>query len=367
MYNFSDIVILAGGYGERLWPASKPDFPKQFLSISRGLSFLQSSVKRALFLKPEGKILIVTRKDILDEVINQCSKLSDHLDSWEKEKLFNDLIVIAEPSARHTTAAILLSTYCLSKEKDHNILVLTSDHIISPVENFNEDCSVASKASAEGNFVCFAIPPYTPSVSYGYIKQGSPLDSSGKLFKIEHFKEKPDFETAVKYLQTGKYFWNSGMFGFMASTLREELSIYSPEVTESFRCFNDFEEPSLSVSNSIHYIDKWEPMEKAYESVPKIAIDIAVAEKTKKAAVVKSSFKWDDVGSWDSFEKNYTCSDSNSVEVSSENNFVYSDIPVALCGVKDLIVVIKNGKALVLKKGESALVREAANKMKENE
>ncbi|MBP5403177.1 MAG: mannose-1-phosphate guanylyltransferase [Treponema sp.] len=362
---FSDVVILAGGFGERLWPASRPDNPKQFLSLGKGLSLLQNSILRALAVKPEGKIVIATRKDLLESCAKHALELTDHVSDEDKEKILRDLIVLAEPEAKHTTAPIILTCHMLEKlnpQINHSVLVLTSDHVITPVENFVQDCQEAYEAASKGNFVCFAIPPTEASTGYGYIKTGNAITE--KTYKIDNFKEKPDAKTAEKYFKSGQYFWNSGMFGFTSEFLKKELQKCEPQVSNSFECVENGKAPKLAKMNGIYYVKKWPEMNKAYSVTPKIAIDNSIAEKTANAYAVKAGFKWDDVGSWDAFAKFSQGADNVAAEYNSENNFVYSDIPVALCDVKDLIIVIKNGKALVMKKGSSNLVRDVVKSIK---
>ncbi|WP_296828871.1 mannose-1-phosphate guanylyltransferase [Treponema sp.] len=369
--NFTDIVILAGGFGERLWPASKADFPKQFLSLQNGMSFLQSAVVRSLAVSPAGKILILTRQDILKEMTLQCAGLKKFVNEAQWEKICKDLIIIAEPCARHTAAPLLLASKYLKLSDPsftHNILVLASDHIISPVEKFVADSKKAAEAAEKGNFVCFAIKPTEPSTGYGYIKMGQSMKElqnlSEDVYKIEQFKEKPDLETAKSYLASGKYCWNSGMFGFTADFFENEMALCEPDVANAFTDFTENNLPLEENMNGIKYISQWKAMEEAYKGVKSIAVDNAIAERTSKAVVVSADFGWDDVGSWDAFEKLFD-KNENTVEVESKDNFVYSDIPVALCGVEGLTVVIKNGKALVLKKGSGSLMREVVKEVKE--
>lgn len=365
--SFTDVVILAGGIGERLWPASRPDNPKQFIKLEDGISFLQASVLRALYLKPRGKILVITRADLLKPMCEQCAGLMDGLSSEDREKLEKDLCVIAEPLARHTTAPILLACRYIKAtgRDDGTVLVLASDHVITPVEKFASDCKKAAELAEKGSFVCFSIPPTEASTGYGYIRQGESLSEDGSCFKIAQFKEKPDADTARQYLESGQYFWNSGMFGFTCSFFERELLELEPDVSRAFDSLRNSADPQIKTCCGISYIDDWDLMMKAYETVPAIAVDNALAEKTTHAASVKASFNWDDVGSWDSFEKHF---EHNIGEIASEdagNNFVYSDIPVALCGVEDLIVVIKNGRALVMKKASSGRMRNLVKKIRE--
>lgn len=365
---FSDIVILAGGLGERLWPASTPEKPKQFLSLSNGISFLQSAVLRALSVAPSGRIVIVTRADLLEGVSAQAAALLPLLPKEKQKKITDDLLVVSEPCARHTCAPIALCCHTLNAlepDTEHSLLVLASDHIIETEEDFVSDCKKAYRCACEGAFVCFAIRPTEAATGYGYIKTGKALESDGSTFTIAQFKEKPDAATAQSYLESGTYWWNSGMFGFTAKFFMSELNRHAPDVAAAFSAFTSATPPVPGTINGIHCLAEWPPMQEAYRTVPAIAVDNAIAERTDRAVAVRASFRWDDVGSWDAFEKLFSEHPENMVEVQGRNNFVYSDIPVALCGVEDLVVVIKNGNALVMKKGTSAAMRDVVKKTKE--
>ncbi|WP_303918441.1 mannose-1-phosphate guanylyltransferase [Treponema berlinense] len=363
----TDVIIMAGGFGERLWPASSPSHPKQFMALNDNISFLQESLLRALSLKISGKIIIVTRKDIEQECTLQIKRLAEHSEEPEARKLLAEAVVLSEPSPKHTSAAIMLGVSLVSKlEPDvkHTFLVLTSDHVISPVGQFVRDCRNAAAAAEDGKFVCFAIAPTHGATGYGYIKAGQDLTGEGHTFKIENFKEKPDEKTAREYFESGCYFWNSGMFSFEGKMFLNEMKTCTPKVSEAFEPVFNGKKPSLKQVNGVYVIKNWSEMELTYQQVPSIAVDKAIAEKSSNAAVVKATFKWTDVGSWDTFSELCTNPANNRVvQIESENNFVYSDIPVSLCGVKDLIVVAKNGKLLVMKKGESSLVRSAVKEM----
>ncbi|AEE16937.1 mannose-1-phosphate guanylyltransferase [Treponema brennaborense] len=363
---FTDAVILAGGFGERLWPASQPHCPKQFLSLDGGISFLQTSLLRAIALQIPGKIILITRRDLLELAANHCRNLAEHADDAVREKIKRDVLVVAEPSPKHTAAPVMLACRLLEKiapETDHSIIVLTSDHVISPIDAFVADSQKAYDIARKGNFVCYAIRPTEPATGFGYIKSGEPLAGDGSTFKIAAFKEKPDAQTAQRYLDSGEYWWNSGMFAFTSAFFKAEAKRFVPEMYEAFKALKHSPLPVTGYFNGIPYVERWDGMNEAYERTPAISLDTAIAERTDRACAVKASFSWDDVGSWDAFEKFFTESPSKTAVISSKNCFVYSDIPVALCGVDDLIIVIKNGNALVMKKGSSALVREAAQKI----
>ena len=253
----------------------------------------------------------------------------------------------------------------LFENQKRTFLVLTSDHAISPTGNFVSDCKNAALAAENGRFVCFAIPPESPSVEYGYIKIDEPVPGCNSAFVISHFKEKPDLQTAKEYLASGKYFWNSGMFAFDADNFLREMKDCTKEVYDSFEPVFKGKKPDIEKLNEVDVIKNWPEFLKVYETVPKIAVDKAVGEKTSNACAVTTTFSWTDIGNWDVFSR--VCTDPVNAKVVQKNcsgNFVYSDIPVVMCGVSDLVVVSKNGKLLVMKKGTSDLVRDASREMK---
>lgn len=372
----TDVVILAGGYGTRLWPASTKETPKQFLSIKDGLSFLQQSILRAAMLKIPGKIIIATRAALesqcalqvqslctllnqdntqnpiattsKDNIIDTNSPILTPRDILKKVK--NDTLIIAEPAACHTCPPVTLAAHLLeiiAPAINHTLLILTSDHTIEPFENFSHDVKNAALISDDDYFVCFGVPAINPSSEYGYIQAGGNLNEG---FLIDKFYEKPDAATAQKFIDSGKCYWNSGMFTFSSTFFLRELATLTPEVANAFCDIESADSPSITKLHGVDYIAKWTAMDLAYSKTPSIAIDKAVAEKTKRAAVVVATFTWDDIGNWDSFARH--CNEKcTTYEVNSNNCFVYSDIPVALCGVSDLNIVVKNGKVLVMRKG----------------
>lgn len=359
---FSDVIILAGGFGERLWPASSSAFPKQFMSLEGGLSFLQAAVERALNMNVTGHILVITRDDIVDLVISQCSTLIENTDEKQKEIIRNRLFVLCEPKPIHTAGATALGCHFLKKtfpDENHTILVMTSDHIITPIEAFLKTTEKAYQAAIRDYFVCYAIAPENPCTGYGYIKPGKAL-CDNDVFQIQQFKEKPDYDTAKEYLEKG-YFWNSGMFGFSLNFFLHELELYEPGVNEAFNILELSSEPEMSIEKDIHYMKKWENLDDVYDKSPKVSLDKGIAEKTKRACVVKASFFWKDIGSWETFSSLFSENEGKTAEVGSKNCFVYSDLPVALCSVSDLIVVVKNNRVLVMKKGCGSDAKTAAH------
>ncbi|MCM1320666.1 MAG: mannose-1-phosphate guanylyltransferase [Bacteroides sp.] len=371
---FSDIIILAGGIGERLWPASTPECPKQFMSLPNGVSFYQEAVLRALALKPCGSIIVVTRSSLLNAAAAHTAALLEKIPAADAEKIKKDLYIIPEPEAKHTAPPIALCCAFAKKIRSEradadtpcSFLVLTSDHIIEPAAQFAADAEKASEAAQKGHFVCFGIPPASASTGFGYIKHGAAADSADGIFAVEHFKEKPDAETAQRYVESGDYWWNSGIFGFADSLFISEIKKYEPALYNAFLpLLQDCGKIEISAMQNIQYVSSWQNMNAAYKASPSVSIDIAVAERTNTAAAVKAHFAWNDVGSWDAFRLLFDAHDCpKTAEINSSGNFVYADMPVAICGVSDLTVVVKNNKVLVMKNGSSDFIREAVTEMK---
>ncbi|MCR4940610.1 MAG: mannose-1-phosphate guanylyltransferase [Treponemataceae bacterium] len=364
---FSDVIILAGGFGERLWPASSSAFPKQFMSLEGGLSFLQAAIERALSMNVSGHILVITRKEISDTVVSQCSSLLEQCDEAKKKLLSDRLFVLNEPRPIHTAGAVALGCHFLKKlfpDEEHTILVLTSDHVIQPIESFIETTEKAYQAAIRDYLVCYAIKPENPCTGYGYIKPGRAFVDSDfsddQIFFIDKFKEKPDFDTAKDYINQG-YFWNSGMFGFSSAFFFRELELYEPEVYKAFSMLENSQAPEIYIRKQLHCMRSWDLLEEVYDHSPKVSLDKGIAEKTKRACAVKATFSWKDIGSWDTFSSIFSDNQGKTADIDSKNCFVYSDLPVALCGVSDLIVVVKNNRVLVMKKGCSSLTKDAAH------
>jgi mannose-1-phosphate guanylyltransferase/mannose-6-phosphate isomerase len=363
---FTDVLILAGGSGERLWPVSDGKKPKQFMNLPDGLTFLQDALLRAYALKVSGNICVVTRKDWVRLVVADAISLAEKLG---KPELLEKILVMGEPCGRNTAPAIAWTAkYLLSlgRRESANVLMMASDHVIKPLDAFIDDALTASWHSDRGNLVSFAIPPTYPATGYGYIKSGEsvhcPIERASPAFKIDTFKEKPDQSTAREYLDDGHYFWNSGIYAFRADFYLFELERLCPEVHSAFAdAGKDFTERKES---GVRILESWSGLDDAYAASPSISIDYAISERCARAVTVRASFQWDDVGTWDSLSKYYDALPPEAVAIESRNCFIHSDIPVALCGVDDLVVVIRNGKALVSRKGETNLVKDALAEMK---
>ncbi len=356
------VLILAGGSGTRLWPASNSAHPKQFIPVKNGKSLLQLTIERAGALDISGSIIIITLEDQLEPILADSRKLGK-----EREKLK----VIPEPAARNTAPAIAVAAEYLKaqgKEED-TVLVLPADHLISPIEQFKTDAAKADELARQGYLVTFGIPPAYPATGYGYIEAGEKVDPGRK---VASFREKPDGETARSFLDAGNYYWNSGMFAFKATTYLQELRAHSPEIAKTFEALGSAGESRSEEGIPLEMVG--EKVAEIYKSSPKDSIDYAVMEKSGSSAMVEAGFEWNDIGSWDEmaklFEEGEGAAEEGECEsvysVDSEGNFVYSDLPVALCGVEDLMVVVKNGAVLIAKKGSGQLVKKAVEQIKED-
>jgi mannose-1-phosphate guanylyltransferase/mannose-1-phosphate guanylyltransferase/mannose-6-phosphate isomerase len=390
---FDDCIIMAGGSGTRLWPASNSQAPKQFLAGPGGKSFFLQAVERGLAVTaPAGRLIIIAGKSHAPLVTAACSPLS------EAEK--GRITLIVEPLPRNTAAAIACGTVFAQGgfEEARNILVLTSDHVIEPLENFCAAAEAAAAASMgyfsgsnsgdEGgeHLAVFGIAPGRPETGYGYIETAELLSlGKGQLaetgalcaaqptaYRAASFREKPDLYTAEQFLEAGNFYWNSGMFAFTTRFMLEEFRLHAPDILAPFTSLSLPAE--RRAAQGIRTLENWPGLAEAYEAVRPESIDYAIAEKCRKVIMIAGNFRWLDVGSWDEYarllEDRSQGSEIYAASSISNSCFVDSDIPVALCGVEDLIIVIRGGKnggpaaALVAKKGETQKVRGIVEQIK---
>jgi len=259
-------VILAGGKGERLWPLSREQFPKQFIKLLDDKSLFQKTVERAMIFSDADEIYIVTNEEYRFRVLDQLSELG--VEVPEENILF-------EPYTRNTLPAIYYATKTiLKKNNDSVVAVLPSDHIVDVNDSYKKAFENAEYL-AENYIVTFGIKPTHPHTGYGYIKPGKHM---GGGFVVEEFIEKPRLDKAKEYFKKG-LFWNSGMFVFKASVFVEECKKLQPDVVKAFET---------------------KSLKEAYEKIPAVSLDYGIMEKTDKAVVVPIDTFWSDVGSFES-------------------------------------------------------------------
>ena len=349
MKNISNIypILLAGGSGTRLWPVSRERHPKQLVKFIGKDSLVQSTVKRlASFLDMEN-IRIVCGK----EHVHEIARHMEEIDISAEEK------IIAEPCGRNTAPAILLAMlHILKKEKDAVLCVFPADHIIRDREAFQEKLVSAVKVAEMGHIVTFGIKPHYPETGYGYIEAAGEIGD--RALSVKRFVEKPDLETAKKYIDAGNFFWNSGMFTFKASVMAQELSIHQPELLKRMT--------QLPFQGN-------SPSQKEYEALPNISIDYAVMEKTDKAAVLPSDFGWSDIGSWKSLydfipkDTNGNVIDGDVVSRETRNCLILGyERLIATSGIKNMVVVETPDAVFVSDMEKSQDVKSIVEKLKED-
>jgi len=382
---FDDCIIMAGGFGTRLWPASTSARPKQFISIPSGgkeNSFFRSAIERALAVTADsdgGQVIIIAGKDHKNLIVEECAGL----DLQDRKRL----VLIPEPLAKNTAPAIacaLLYIDWVAAGRERNVLVLTSDNIINPTATFRTDANAAAAMAQADKLVVFGIPPLGPETEYGYIEAAETLtvppdENTGhynryepEVFAVASFYEKPDVEKVKNFIATKNHYWNLGMYAFSSKFMLSEYRRLSPEVIAPFRELWAPNELSYQTQKGLRILEEWENMETAYQKTKQISFTYAIAEKCRAVVMVKAGFSWTNVGSWDEYARLSKQSAANvyGSKESTDSCFVDSDIPVALCAVEDLIVVVRSGKdggeagVLISKKGQTQRVREIVEKMK---
>ena len=394
---------MAGGSGTRLWPASVSRRPKQFLSLPSGAgsrethaekesSFFSAALERALAVTAEasdGNVIIMAGKNHVNPIVEECARLNAH----DRKRL----VLIPEPVARNTAPAIacaLLYINWISSGRERNILVLTSDHIIQPLEIFKTDANAAAAMAQADKFVVFGIPPERPDTGYGYVETAKaltvpfPIDENidgkndGKnqrrkryepeVFSVASFHEKPDIKKAQKFIAAKKFYWNSGMFAFSSKFMLAEFERHAPEVMKPFKELWAPNENCYRTRKGLRIMENWTDLEKAYGKTKAISFDYAIAEKCQATVMVKAGFSWTDVGSWDEYARltKHSSAEVFGIKGKTGSCFVDSDIPVALCGVEDLIIVVRSGSdggvpaVLISKKGETQRIKEIVEEIK---
>ena len=350
-------VILSGGSGTRLWPLSRSMYPKQFIRFFAGqdTTFLGAAMLR---LKADAGFA---------PPILLCNNDHRFLVREEIERAgITPRAIILEPVGRNTAPAIAVAALAALRENPGAILaVMPSDHVVKDDAKFMEGVKRAAKVAATGKLVLFGIKPDEPHTGYGYIKQGAPLEGfNGGAFKVESFAEKPDKETAEKYLAAGGYYWNSGIFVLNARTYLEEVARLEPAILEAARS------ALAKATDDLGFLrlDKT-----AFAQSPNISIDYAVMEKTITAAMLPLDVGWNDVGSWSSLwdiaprddKGNYihgeaVLEDTNGCYVHSEKSII------STIGVRDLVIIDTPDALLVADKSRTQDVSKIVARLKQS-
>ena len=346
-------VILSGGAGTRLWPVSRRAHPKPFMELVDGETLAEKTLLRAKAVAGNAPVITVTSRDYYFYTRDLYAGIKNHT--------ANERFLL-EPMGRNTAPAIALAAMCVRDNVDENasLLVMPADHLIADLRNFEASVREAAQLSNQGFLVTFGIHPTHAETGYGYIRQGVALTMSGG-YRVAEFVEKPDEATAIKYLESGEYHWNSGMFCFQAGTFLESLRRYAPDVyTAATRVWEATDKSQAPIEF---------PAE-LFSQCPSISVDYAVMERAENTAVVASDFGWSDIGSWKAISELYASDESGNrikgkaVMVGSTNCFVQSgERVVAAVGVKDLVIVDTGDAVLVADRDHVQDVKEVVTQL----
>ena len=330
-------VILSGGSGTRLWPLSRKSHPKQLLPLLNETSLLQDTINRLQGLKDIEKAVVICNEDYRFMVAEQVQSTS-----------IGASAIILEPVGRNTAPAIALAAFnAMLGNEDAILLVLPADHDIRNVNEFHKAIEVGLDQALDNHFVTFGIVPDSPETGYGYIKSTETVGVN-EVSAIDQFVEKPDFETATKYLDEGGYYWNSGMFMFKASEYLKALQKFAPEI---------YEASQNAINAAQRDLDFIRVGVKEFKVCPSDSIDYAVMEKVDNAVVIPVDIGWSDVGSWAALheigerDKNNNICIGDIETVSTKNSYIRAEHKlVTTLGVENLIIVDTDDALLVANK-----------------
>lgn len=336
------IVLLAGGGGTRLFPLSRTRFPKQFLKVTGEESLFTQTVQRFLAVTEPRNLVVITNQaheHLVKAELAACGASEAH--------------VALEPEGRNTAPAIALAAaWCrdnLGATAEEVLFVTPCDHVIRPVDVFAAGVLEAVKLASQGSIVTFGITPTGPETGYGYIQAGESVDGA---FAVTSFREKPDHETAAKYVAAGNYYWNSGMFGFTMGRFLQELAAQQPEISE------------LTAQPVDEVLEKFARM-------PDVSIDYGIMEKAADVLVIPLTAYWNDIGSWDAIydvlgkDEAGNAVKGDCINIGCTNTLMLSHRHlVAGIGLEDMLVVETADAILVAKKGESQKVKEVVAQLK---
>jgi mannose-1-phosphate guanylyltransferase len=353
-------VIMAGGAGTRLWPLSRGDTPKQLLPVVRGKSLLQLSYERLRGILPANQIYVCTGE-------THREKVAANLPELPAENL------LGEPEGRDTANAVGFPAAVLKKrDPDAVFAIITADHVIEPVEVFQNCIKKAFEVvdRQKNALVTFGIVPTHGHTGLGYVQRGEAIAGVSGAYKVQAFKEKPEKAAADRYVESGRYYWNSGMFVWRADTVLADLEKLLPE----------------SYKGITQIADAWgtpqqnEVLNNIYPKLPKISVDFALMEPASQGkgngqvVVVEMPVQWLDVGSWPALAETLHTDDHDnaidapaSVYLDSDGNIVVSQDPqhlVSMIGVSDMIIVHTKDATMVCPKRDAQRVKELVAKVK---
>lgn len=347
------VVIMAGGRGERFWPQSRLRRPKHLLPIVGDKPMLAQTVDRLEGVVPTRNIFVITNREQREAVVETVPSLPPEN-------------VVAEPVGRDTAAAVGLAALLVKqRDKDAIFTILPADHVIHNVEAFQRTLRRAiDLAQQHPALVTIGIQPNHPATGYGYIELGDAVEGADETgaFHVRRFVEKPVLETAKRYIESGDFVWNAGMFTWKTSVIVKEIARHVPELYSGLQQI----ESGLADGAEVDAV-----LDRVYPGLPRISIDYAVMEKAENVLTVKAEFDWDDVGSWPAIARHFKPDDSSNVargEVVLEDargNIVVSEGNhlVAAVGVDDLIVIHTGDATLICRKDRAEDIKKVVTQL----
>jgi mannose-1-phosphate guanylyltransferase len=346
------VVVLAGGSGERFWPLSTPSHPKQFPPLLDGQSFFQRTVERAVTLVGQDRVLVATRRELLSIVEQQ-------LPSFPRGNC------ILEPVGRDTAACISLAALVVERRlPGARMLVTPSDHFISPFHAFEETVrqGLLLLDRVDG-LVTLGIPPTGPETGYGYILAGDAVPEHPAARRCQRFTEKPDRTTAERFVADGRYYWNSGIFLWRATSFMKAVARHLPEhwrILEEIR-------PAMGTAEETITLDR------AFPQMPRVSVDVGVLERADDVYMIPATFAWDDVGAWSALGRILPKDEYENAVVGrhvtrdSHGCVVYGTTRlIGTIGLRDIVVVETPEGILVCPRDRAQEVKELVRMIREN-
>jgi len=351
-------LIMAGGVGARFWPKSRALTPKHLLSIVNEKNMLENTVNRLDSLVAKDKCFVITNEIQKPLVLESVSSLSDKN-------------IIAEPFGRNTAAAVGYGAIkILLEDEEATMIVLPADHFIRNKKAFTEVLKSAGKFADKNpeSLITIGIEPTHPETGYGYIQIGDEQEENSNVFNVKTFAEKPNIQTAVRFIEDGSFYWNSGMFIWKAKTIINKIEKHLPELYNGL----------MKIKEALVENGNKEIIAKIYNEIESISIDYGIMEKAENVKVLKGSFGWSDVGSWNEIYrlKEETNSDrkgnvieAKSINIDTTGCYISSDDSdklIATIGLSDLSIIDTTDALLITPLNRSQDVKDIVEKIKEN-